>query len=103
MTVEEVIGKYAGFVHRVAVRAAGRDAADDVCQAVFLLLVRKGQSVIDRPNLGGWLYRTTVFVALNHCKKEARRARKLEEAAEMAEKKRRDFLRTAGLAPRIFS
>jgi DNA-directed RNA polymerase specialized sigma24 family protein len=90
MTPEEAIRDYAGFVQRVATRTAGRDAAEDICQAVFLLLLRKGQVIIDRPNLGGWLYRTTVFVALNHRKKESRRTGKLEEAAAMAEKRRRE-------------
>jgi hypothetical protein len=44
MTPEEAIRDYAGFVQRVATRTAGRDAAEDIiCQAVFLLLLRKGQ------------------------------------------------------------
>jgi DNA-directed RNA polymerase specialized sigma24 family protein len=42
----ELLKRHGSDVHRAALRVTGNgDAADDVCQAVFLLLVRKSKSM----------------------------------------------------------
>src|ERR1051325_7603044 len=57
-------------------------AAEDVTQAVFMLLARKAGSIQPR-FLAGWLIKTTRLVALELLRRDARRRRHETEAAAM--------------------
>src|SRR5258708_588003 len=53
--------------------------AEDVTQAVFILLAKKAPMLPPSTNLSGWIFRTTQYVAKNMLRATARR-RRHEEA-----------------------
>ena len=72
----QLVDRHIDFVHNCARRQVGDPSlAQDVTQAVFLLLSRKassfGQSII----LTSWLFRTTRFIATRAQRAEYRRLR----------------------------
>lgn len=63
--VDALYRRYAGLVLRRARRILGDDQlARDICQDVFVQLVRAG-GTWDTPSAVGWLYRTTTHCCLN--------------------------------------
>ena len=77
----ELVRRHLDLVYSVALRQVGGDAhlAQDVAQTVFTSLARKAADLADRPVLGGWLYRTTQFAAVDAVRAASRRrARELE-------------------------
>jgi len=78
----QLVQDSAGLVYSAAKRQL-RDAhlAEDVTQAVFMLLAKKAGSV--RGSLAGWLVRTTYFASRNAAKLAARRAYHERRAAQM--------------------
>ena len=78
----ELVRRHIDLVYSVALRQV-RDGhlAEDVAQAVFLILSQKARAGRLDPNtvLAGWLFHTTRYVAANAVKREVRR-RKREEA-----------------------
>jgi RNA polymerase sigma factor (sigma-70 family) len=55
-------------------------AAEEVTQAVFVVLARKAGSLLRLRTLTGWLYHATRLTAANYLRTESRRARRDQEA-----------------------
>src|SRR5262252_11114970 len=55
-------------------------AAEEVTQAVFVVLARKAGSLLRLGTLTGWLYQATRLTAANYLRTESRRARRDQEA-----------------------
>jgi RNA polymerase sigma-70 factor (ECF subfamily) len=76
LTPEQVFHDYAPRVYNLARRMLGNDAdAEDVTQDVLVQVVRKLGTFRGEADIGTWLHRVTVNVALAH---RARRARRQE-------------------------
>src|SRR5262245_64571004 len=69
-----LVERHAPMVHGTALRMV-RDAtlAEEITQAVFIILARKAASLRPGTVLAGWLHRTTRFVALEALRSERRR------------------------------
>ena len=91
-----VVNRHIGLVYSAAFRHVN-DAhlAEDVTQAVFVLLARKAGAIPKRRILSGWLYCTARFIARDVVKSEARR-RKREPVPDFAGTTRHDRLRPCG-------
>ena len=78
----QLIERHIDFVHAAAVRQVHDAAlAEDVTQAVFIILTRKAASI--RPeSLIGWLFNTTRYCAANARNSELRRRRHERQAAK---------------------
>jgi RNA polymerase sigma factor (sigma-70 family) len=74
----EVVRRYLDFVYSTALRRTGRDAhlAEDVTQAVFMILAQKARTIRPGVVLSGWLHHTARFAAANALKREARHRRR---------------------------
>ena len=80
----ELVERHARMVYGTALRVLGDAAlAEEVSQAVFVLLARKAPSIRASTVLAGWLYRTARFVSLEALRAERRRKERYERLAEM--------------------
>src|SRR5690348_16100801 len=70
----KLVHRHWSLVYGVAYRRTGDSAlAQDIAQAVFILLDRKSAFLPHGTVLAGWLFRTAMFTTKNALKAEARR------------------------------
>ena len=77
----ELIARYVNLVYSAALRGVGdAHAAQEIAQAVFIILARKAKSLGDKTVLSGWLYQTARLTAANYLRGEIRRQHREQEA-----------------------
>lgn len=81
-----VVHRLLPMVYRAALRRVQGDAhrAQDVTQLVFAALARNARSLAHHPDLAGWIFTTTRFLAAKTLRSERRRSAR-ERAAAMSE------------------
>jgi RNA polymerase sigma factor (sigma-70 family) len=80
----QLVERHLGLVHTAALRQVHDPGlAEDIAQAVFVLLARKAPSFNRKVILAGWLFRTTRFLAGQARRTEERRRRREQEAHAM--------------------
>jgi RNA polymerase sigma factor (sigma-70 family) len=94
----QLVERHVRWIHATCARQT-RDPhlAEDVTQAVFLLLWQKAARLKPGMSIAGWLFRTARLTSANAMKMERRRTRR-EAAAAVAERSRQDL--TAGTGGR---
>jgi|GEM_PF-1613993 len=79
-----LVRRHLSLVYATCRREVGDpDLAEEVAQAVFLLLARKAPGLRAEAGLAGWLFQTARFAAKNALRQEARRQHREGKAAEM--------------------
>ena len=77
----EIVHRHIGLVHSVALRHTDNPGhAQEITQAVFIILARKAASLGRKTVLSGWLYHTARLTAANYRRAEQRRVRREQEA-----------------------
>src|SRR6266481_5082985 len=76
-----LVTRYVNLVYSTALRFTGNPhQAEEISQAVFIILARKAGKLSSRVVLSGWLYQTARLTAANLLKVEIRRQQREQEA-----------------------
>ncbi|HEY5069439.1 MAG TPA: sigma-70 family RNA polymerase sigma factor, partial [Candidatus Acidoferrum sp.] len=76
-----LVERHVNLVYSTALRSVGgTHAAEEITQAVFIILARKAGKMLRRTVLSGWLYQTTRLTAANFLRTEIRRQNREQEA-----------------------
>ena len=76
-----LVERHINLVYSVALRQVGNaHAAQEITQAVFIILAKKAAQLRHDKALGSWLFQATRLTANNFIRSEARRHRREEEA-----------------------
>jgi RNA polymerase sigma factor (sigma-70 family) len=77
----QIVDRYLDLVYSVALRhTANPHHAEEITQAVFIVLARRASSLNRRTVLPGWLYHAARLTAANFLRSEMRRSRREQEA-----------------------
>jgi uncharacterized protein (TIGR03435 family) len=77
-----LVERYVNLVYSAALRSVDNPhAAEEISQAVFIILARKAPGLSRRTVLSGWLYQTARLTAANFLRTEIRRQRRESEAS----------------------
>ena len=95
-----LVERYVNLVYSTAIRfTSNRNHAEEIAQAVFIVLANKAGSLSPSVILSGWLYQATRLTAANFVKGEIRRQRREQEAYMQSESNDTDPLAWEQLAP----
>src|SRR5580698_5056809 len=76
-----LVARYVNLVFSTAFRCTGNTHhAEEITQAVFIILARKAEKLSPRVVLSGWLYQVARLTSANFMKGELRRQRREQEA-----------------------
>src|ERR1035437_4572421 len=76
-----LVPRHVNLVYSVAQQSVGNvHAAEEITQAVFIILARKAKSFSRKTILSGWLHQTTRLTAANFLRGEIRRQNREQEA-----------------------
>lgn len=78
-----LVNRHIHMVYATARRQVGESHADDVTQAVFILLAQKYQRLERAGSIAAWLYRVTLYVCTNHQRTQRRREHHERKAIPM--------------------
>jgi RNA polymerase sigma factor (sigma-70 family) len=77
----ELVQRHINLVYSVAMRYVGNaQDAQDMTQAVFIILAKKSAGLRDKTVITGWLYETTRFTAINFLRSKIRRQSREQES-----------------------
>lgn len=76
-----LVERYVNLVYSAGWRCTGNaQAAEEISQAVFIILAQKASTLGPKTILAGWLYHTARLTAANYLRAERRRQRREQEA-----------------------
>jgi len=76
-----LVARHVNLVYSAAWRQTGnREEAEEITQAVFLVLARKAKSLRQGTVLSGWLYQTARLTAANSLRRDIRRQNREQQA-----------------------